>query len=121
LLPGISLVYLFGNQGLLKEWLPGGSIYGLTGIVLGEAFYTFPHALMILLTALSVGDARLYEAAGTLGAGRVRQFLTITLPGSRYGVVSAALLVFTPPSPTSVCPKSLAAPSRCWRWRRTSR
>jgi iron(III) transport system permease protein len=24
-----------------------------------------------------------------------RQFLTITLPGSRYGVVSAALLVFT--------------------------
>ncbi|NWK76502.1 putative 2-aminoethylphosphonate ABC transporter permease subunit [Aquitalea sp. LB_tupeE] len=95
LLPGISLVYLFGNQGLLKEWLPGGSIYGLTGIVLGEAFYTFPHALMILLTALAVGDARLYEAAGTLGAGRVRQFLTITLPGSRYGVVSAALLVFT--------------------------
>lgn len=95
LLPGISLVYLFGHQGLLKSWLADGSIYGLIGIVLGEAFYTFPHALMILLTALAVGDARLYEAARSLGAGRLRQFVTITLPASRYGLISAALVVFT--------------------------
>lgn len=95
LLPGISLVYLFGHQGLLKSWLADGSIYGWIGIVLGEAFYTFPHALMILLTALAVGDARLYEAARSLGAGRLRQFVTITLPASRYGLISAALVVFT--------------------------
>ena len=95
LLPGISLVYLFGNQGLLKAWFPDGSIYGFSGIVLGEAFYTFPHALMILLTTLAVGDARLYEAARSLGAGRIRQFFTITLPASRYGLISAALVVFT--------------------------
>ncbi|SCK28368.1 putative 2-aminoethylphosphonate ABC transporter permease subunit [Vogesella sp. LIG4] len=95
LLPGISLVYLFGNQGLLKAWFPAGGIYGFAGIVLGEAFYTFPHALMILLAALAVGDARLYEAARSMGAGRLRQFLTITLPATRYGLVSAALVVFT--------------------------
>ena len=95
LLPGISLVYLFGHQGLLKSWLADGSIYGWIGIVLGEVIYTFPHALMILLTALAVGDARLYEAARSLGAGRLRQFVTITLPASRYGLISAALVVFT--------------------------
>ena len=95
LLPGISLVYLFGNQGLLKSWFPDGSIYGFAGIVLGEAFYTFPHALMILLTTLAVGDARLYEAARSLGAGRLRQFCTVTLPAARYGLISAALVVFT--------------------------
>ncbi len=95
LLPGISLVYLFGNQGLLKSWFPDGGIYGFAGIVLGEAFYTFPHALMILLTTLAVGDARLYEAARSLGAGRLRQFRTVTLPASRYGLISAALVVFT--------------------------
>lgn len=95
LLPGISLVYLFGNQGLLKGWFPEGSIYGFDGILLGEVFYTFPHALMILLTALAVGDARLYEAAHTLGAGPLRRFLTITLPATRYGLVSATLVVFT--------------------------
>lgn len=95
LLPAISLVYLFGNQGLLKGWFPEGSIYGLPGIVIGEVFYTFPHALMILITALAIADARLYEAAGALGAGRVRQWFTVTLPAVRYGLISAALVVFT--------------------------
>ncbi|RQW27921.1 putative 2-aminoethylphosphonate ABC transporter permease subunit [Rhodobacteraceae bacterium CH30] len=94
LLPGIALVYLFGHQGLLKGWLSDG-LYGFTGILLGEAFYTFPHALMILVTALSVGDARLYEAARSMGAGRVRRFLSITLPATRHGLVSASLVVFT--------------------------
>lgn len=95
LMPAISLVYLFGNQGLLKSWLGGASIYGPLGIVLGEAFYTFPHALLILATALAVADARLYEAAETLGAGRARRFFTVTLPHVRYGLASAALVVFT--------------------------
>jgi iron(III) transport system permease protein len=95
LLPAISLVYLFGNQGLLKEWLFGASIYGPIGIIIGEVFYTFPHAVMILLTALSLADARLYEAAQVLGASRVKTFFTVTLPGIRYGLVSATLVVFT--------------------------
>ncbi|OFA04445.1 putative 2-aminoethylphosphonate ABC transporter permease subunit [Duganella sp. HH101] len=95
LMPAISLVYLFGNQGLIKGWLGGATIYGPPGIVLGEAFYTFPHALLILTAALSVADARLYEAAVALGAGPLRRFLTITLPNARYGLVSAATLVLT--------------------------
>ncbi len=35
LLPGIALVYLFGNQGMIKELLLGYSIYGPIGIVIG--------------------------------------------------------------------------------------
>jgi iron(III) transport system permease protein len=97
LMPAISLVYLFGNQGLLKSWLEpfGLQLYGPSGIVLGEAIYTFPHALLILVTALSLADARLYEAAEALGAGRLRRLLTITLPNARYGLMSAGLVVFT--------------------------
>jgi len=95
LMPAISLVYLFGNQGLLKSWLGSASIYGPLGIVMGEVFYTFPHALLILVTSLALADQRLYEAAETLGAGRLRRFVTITLPGARYGLVSAAMVVFT--------------------------
>ncbi|WP_047391436.1 putative 2-aminoethylphosphonate ABC transporter permease subunit [Chitinibacter sp. ZOR0017] len=94
LLPGIALVYLFGNQGMLKGLFPDG-IYGFWGIVLGEAFYTFPHALMILLTALAVADGRLYEAAHALGANGLRRFLTVTLPGARFGLISATMVVFT--------------------------
>jgi len=95
LMPAISLVYLFGNQGLLKSWMAGTTIYGTLGIVLGEAFNTFPHALLILTAALSVADARLYEAAEALGAGPLRRLWTITLPNARYGLVSAATLVLT--------------------------
>ncbi len=95
LLPAISLVYLFGNQGLLKSWLGGASIYGPLGIILGEVFYTLPHAILILSTALSVADARLYEAAQSLGASRWRQFISITLPGIRYALYSVVLLVLT--------------------------
>jgi iron(III) transport system permease protein len=95
LLPGISLVYLFGNQGMLKELLFGHSIYGPIGIVMASVFFTFPHALMILVTALSISDARLYEAATALRASRMRIFFTVTLPAAKYGLISAAFVVFT--------------------------
>jgi iron(III) transport system permease protein len=95
LLPAISLIYLFGNQGLAKGLLFGHSIYGPIGIVIGEVFWTFPHALIILTTALGMSDARLYEAASALRAGPFRTFMTVTLPGVRYGLVSAVLVVFT--------------------------
>src|SRR3546814_10428994 len=95
LLPAISLVYLFGNQGLIREVLLGHSVYGPIGIVMGEIFYTFPHAFIIIVTALSLSDARLYEAAESLGSRRLRTFFTVTLPGAKYGVFSALFVVFT--------------------------
>jgi iron(III) transport system permease protein len=55
----------------------------------------FPHALMILVTALSLSDARLYEAADAMGTTAARKFFTITLPGAKYGLISAALVTFT--------------------------
>jgi iron(III) transport system permease protein len=98
LLSAISLIYWFGNQGVLKEWMLGvgiEQIYGAPGIVLAECFAVFPHALMILVTALSLSDARLYEAADAMGTRSARKFFTITLPGAKYGLISAALVTFT--------------------------
>ena len=95
LLAAISFIFWFGNQGILKALLMGGQIYGAPGIVISLVFATFPHALMILVTALSLTDARLYEAADALGTPAWRKFWTITLPGAKYGLVSAAMVVFT--------------------------
>lgn len=95
LLPALALIYLFGNQGFLKFLLGGQPIYGAGGIVAAQVFYTFPHAVLILTVALSGADARLYEAAAVLRAGRWRTFGTVTLPGATYGLVSAAVVVFT--------------------------
>ncbi|RVU32885.1 putative 2-aminoethylphosphonate ABC transporter permease subunit [Neptunomonas marina] len=95
LLPAISLVYLFGNQGFLKSWLFGESIYGPIGIVISLSFWCFPHALMILITALSNTDARLYESAKALRTSGWRTFFTVTLPSIKYGLISASFVVFT--------------------------
>lgn len=95
LLSAISLIYIFGNQGFLKALLFGGSIYGPVGIVLAEVLYCFPHALLVMVTALALSDGRLYEAAAALGTSRTRVFRTVTLPAARYGLISATFLVFT--------------------------
>jgi iron(III) transport system permease protein len=98
LLSAISLIYWFGNQGVLKDAMHAAGvaqIYGAPGIVLAECFATFPHALMILVTALTLADARLYEVADAMGTTAARKFFTITLPGAKYGLISAALVTFT--------------------------
>src|SRR5437764_10777850 len=95
LLAAISFIQWFGTQGLLKGLLGGAKIYGPIGIILSSIYAVFPHALMIVLTALLLADGRLYEAAESLGTPMLRRFFTITLPGAKYGLISAAMVVFS--------------------------
>jgi iron(III) transport system permease protein len=95
LLSAISLIYLFGNQGLLKSLLFGTSIYGPLGIIISQVYYCFPPALIILVTALTLADARLYEVAEALGTSKYRVFRTVTLPGVKFGLINACFVVFT--------------------------
>ncbi|WP_117232414.1 putative 2-aminoethylphosphonate ABC transporter permease subunit [Vibrio maerlii] len=95
LLPAISLIFLFGNQGIAKQVIGGHSVYGLIGISLGLIFWTFPHALMILTTSLRTSDARLYEAARALKTSPLKTFFVVTLPAAKYGLISTLIVVFT--------------------------
>jgi iron(III) transport system permease protein len=95
MLPGIALVYLFGRQGIFRWVLGDNTIYGPIGIIIGEVLFSLPHAVLIIGTALAIADQRLYDSARVLRAGTVRTFLTVTLPGCRYGLISAFLAVFT--------------------------
>jgi iron(III) transport system permease protein len=107
LLYGIALVYLFGRKGLVTTGFFGffeGAIginlaadigvYGAVGIIIAEVVYTFPQAMLILSVALSLTDARLYEASESLRATKVRTFLTVTISGVKYGLISACFVVF---------------------------
>ena len=94
ILAAIALVYWFGNQGVVKEVLMGYSIYGPIGIIMASVYWTFPHALMILSTSLSLSDARLYEASEVLKATKLRTFVTVTIPGAKYGIISTTFVVF---------------------------
>jgi iron(III) transport system permease protein len=98
---GIALTYLFGNQGIITHGffglLPGLRIpiYGPVGIVISEVIYLFPQAFLIFITALSMTDQRLYEAAESLGANKWKTFFTVTLPSVKYGLISAIFVCFT--------------------------
>lgn len=96
LVSAIAFVYAFGNNGIVtRQTGINIGIYGAKGIVLAEVFYCFPHAMLILVAALGAADARLYDAASALGASRLKIFLTVTLPGVKYGLMSACFVVFT--------------------------
>ena len=96
LVQALSFIYMFGNNGIFTRMFGINiGLYGSRGIIMSEVFYAFPHAFIILSTALSLADARLYEAAEALRTSGRRMFMTITLPGVRYGLMSAAFVVFT--------------------------
>ena len=96
LVQALGILFLLGRNGIVNRTFELGiDIYGFWGIVIADVFYSFPHAYLILSAALAVGDARLYESARMLGAGPARIFRTVTLPSTRYGVISAIFVVFT--------------------------
>jgi iron(III) transport system permease protein len=96
LLSALALVYVFGNQGIfkaacsaLRSTAPSASSSPQVALL------PFRMRVLILSTALALADGRLYEAAEALGTSRMRIFRTVTLPGARYGLVSAIFVVFT--------------------------
>jgi iron(III) transport system permease protein len=96
LVQALAFIYVFGNNGMFTRLTDVNiGIHGAKGIILAEVFYCFPHALLILIAALSATDARLYDAARTLGASPLKTFVTVTLPGAKFGLVSACFVVFT--------------------------
>ena len=91
----LSLVYLFGTQGVVTQLGLDIGLYGRTGIILAEIIYTFPQSFLMFYVALSYADGRLYEVADAMGVVPMRKFFGITLPGVRYTVISVIFICFT--------------------------
>ncbi|WP_368345879.1 molybdate ABC transporter permease subunit [Pelagovum sp. HNIBRBA483] len=95
---GYLLLLAFGRRGPIGEWLE--SLFGFvlafrwTGAVLAAALMGLPLVVRAMRLALEAVDPKLEAAAGTLGAGPLRVFFTITLPLALPGVLSGAVLGF---------------------------
>ena len=93
---GMGLVLLFGDNGLVTNLLGINiGLYGYTGIVMGSVLYSFPVSFLMFYDSFQYEDFTVYEAARVLGLSRMRQFMTITLPGMSRTILSAVLAVFT--------------------------
>jgi len=90
--------------GIVSEGLEGvGLIDGPLAVLdtrgavqLGLLYNYLPLMIFPLFVALDRIDPALREAGKDLGAGRVRTFVTVTLPLALPGVVAGLLLVFIP-------------------------
>ena len=93
----LSIILLFGNNGLVTRWLglTHFSIYGLRGLVMAQTIGMFPIAFLTLSGVMDAIDSTFEDAALNLSAGRWKTFTSVTLPLSLPGILSAWLLVFT--------------------------
>lgn len=93
----VSIVFLFGNNGLVTRQLLGlqdFSIYGFHGVVWSQIFTFAPIAYLSLRGVLASISPTLEDAALNIGASRWQVFWKVTFPLSLPGVASAFLVVF---------------------------
>jgi molybdate transport system permease protein len=94
---GIALLYTFGRQGLLGQYL---EVFGLriafstTAVVLAQSFVSLPFLVVSLEGALRSAGSRYEDIAAMLGARPTTDLRTVTLPLVLPGLISGAVLAF---------------------------
>ncbi|ANK87724.1 MULTISPECIES: molybdate ABC transporter permease subunit [unclassified Rhizobium] len=95
---GFLLLILFGRRGPIGSLLDQhfGIVFSFrwTGAALACAVMAFPLMVRSIRLSIEAVDRKLEEAAGTLGAGPVWIFLTITLPLTLPGIIAGMILSF---------------------------
>jgi molybdate transport system permease protein len=95
---GYALLSLFGRRGVVGAWLfdaLGVTLaFDWTGAALASAVMAFPLMVRAIRLSLEAVDRRLEAAALTLGANRLRVFLTVTLPLTAPGLLAGTILGF---------------------------
>src|SRR3712207_4368114 len=95
---GWFLLIGFGRRGPIGAFLADtfGIVFSFrwTGAALACAIMGFPLLVRAIRLSMEAVDRRLEDAAATLGASRVRVFLTVTLPLALPGVIAGMVLCF---------------------------
>ena len=95
---GYLLLILFGRRGPIGGFLAEhfGIVFSFrwTGAALACGVMGFPLMVRAIRLSIEAVDARLEEAAGTLGANRAWVFLTVTLPLILPGIIAGMILSF---------------------------
>jgi len=85
ILIGIALFFLFAKLGLNNT---------IPGLVLAHSMLALPFVLITVSAGLKTYDMNQELVARSLGASRLKAFLTVTLPQIRFSIISGALLAF---------------------------
>jgi putative spermidine/putrescine transport system permease protein len=85
ILISVGIFYLYARLGLN---------YTIIGLVMAHTILAIPFVLVTVTSGLKTYDMNQEMVARSLGASRLRAFLTITLPQIRFSVISGALFAF---------------------------
>ncbi len=95
---GFYLLIFLGPRGAIGGFLDdigvGHLAFTFTGLVIGSMVYSLPFVVQPLQNAFQSMGRRPMEAAATLGARPLDQFLTVAAPLARRGFLTAAVLSF---------------------------
>lgn len=80
--------------GVFIFFAPLGLNNSIPGLILAHSTLAIPLVLISVSAGLKGFDANQEMVARSLGASRIRAFLTVTMPQIRYSVISGALLAF---------------------------
>lgn len=80
--------------GILQELGMPRLAFSFWGLVVGSVVYSMPFVVQPLQTAFSGVNNRLLEVAASLGAGPLDRFVSVVLPLSRIGYLTAIVLGF---------------------------
>ncbi|MFZ9629725.1 MAG: ABC transporter permease [Ilumatobacteraceae bacterium] len=95
---GTALFFAFGRRGLFGQWLDAW--FGIrlpfttVGVVVAQAFVAMPFLVLTVEAAFRQHDARLDDAARTLGASPWYVLRRVTLPSVRPSLVAGAVLAW---------------------------
>lgn len=89
IVPGVVLAV-----GIYAVYLDAQLVGTWTGYVLAHTLLAIPFVVIAVGANLAVFDERLETAAASLGASRLTNFLTVTLPLILLGILSGALFAF---------------------------
>ncbi|MBU1194434.1 MAG: molybdate ABC transporter permease subunit [Proteobacteria bacterium] len=95
---GYVLLVLLGRKGVvgsfIYEWTRISFAFNWKGAAVASAVMAFPLLVRAVRLSLEAVDMGLEDAAKTLGAGKLRIFLTITLPLTVPGILTGMILAF---------------------------
>ncbi len=95
---GFYLLIAFGNQSFPARFIEDltGKSFAFTfeGLVIGSVIYSIPFVVQPLKNSFSSIGKRPLEIAATLGASPLDRFISIVLPMSKSGFITAGVLGF---------------------------
>ncbi|ASC68236.1 ABC transporter permease [Achromobacter denitrificans] len=112
-------IALLSNRGLLNNALmdlglierPLKLMFNLTGVLVGMAHIFLPFMVLMLVPVIQAVPRDLRDAAYTLQAGRLRTFLSVTLPLTAHGILAGSIMVFVLTISALVTPRMLGGPT----------